>query len=95
MCWQKVLPGRILELDYEAIVDSQEASSRKLLQHCGLAWDDACLQFEHNPSPVATASAVQVRAPMYRSALRRWKKYEAQLGELRTLLEQSGVDIAH
>ncbi|HEV7122784.1 MAG TPA: sulfotransferase [Rhodanobacter sp.] len=91
--WQKILPGRILEVHYEAIVDSQEACSRKLLQHCELGWDDACLQFEHNSSPVASASAVQVRAPMYRSALRRWKKYESQMGELRSLLEQSGIEL--
>lgn len=92
--WQRVLPGRILELEYEAIVDSQEACSRQLLHHCELSWDDACLQFEHNPSPVATASAVQVRAPIYRSALRRWKKYEPQLGELHAFLKRSGIELS-
>jgi tetratricopeptide (TPR) repeat protein len=90
--WQRVLPGRILEIDYEALVDSQELHSRRLLNFCGLPWNDACLSFENNPSPVATASASQVRVPMYRTALRRWKKYEPQLHELLMLLEQSGID---
>ncbi len=91
--WRETFPGRILEVDYETLVDTQEASSRKLLDFCGLSWHDDCLRFEQNPSPVATASAVQVRAPMYRSALKRWKKYGSQLDELRNLLIDSGVQI--
>ncbi|HWU75697.1 MAG TPA: sulfotransferase [Rhodanobacter sp.] len=89
--WQRVLRGRILELDYEALVNSQEASSRKLLEFCGLPWDDACMGFHSNPSAVATASAAQVRKPMYRGALHRWKKYEPQLDELRALLTEAGI----
>lgn len=85
--WQRVLPGRVMEIHYEAIVEDQEAATRQLLQHCGLPWDPACLHFEQNTAPVATASAVQVRAPIYRSALGRWRRYEAQLGELRALLQ--------
>ncbi|MEO9079543.1 MAG: sulfotransferase [Rhodanobacter sp.] len=89
--WQRVLPGRILEIDYEGLVDSQEVHSRRLLEFCELPWNDACLRFETNPAPVATASATQVREPIYRSAVRRWKKYEPQLHDLLTLLEQSGI----
>jgi hypothetical protein len=91
--WQRVFPRRILEMDYETLIDTQEACSRQLLEFCGLAWDDTCMHFENNPTPVATASAVQVRAPIYRSALKRWKKYEQQLGELRRLLSDGGVEI--
>jgi tetratricopeptide (TPR) repeat protein len=89
--WQQLFPGRILEVDYETLVESQEASSRQLLAFCGLPWDDACLRFEHNPAPVATASSVQVRRPMYRSSLRRWKHYEAQTADLQKLLMDAGV----
>ena len=89
--WRRVLPGRILELEYEALVDSQETYTRRLLEFCGLPWDDRCLQFEKNEAPVNTASAVQVRAPMYRTAVRRWKKYEAQLSPLLDLLENAGI----
>ena len=91
--WQRVFPRRILEMNYETVVESQEASSRRLLEYCGLSWNEACLHFERNPSPVNTASAVQVRAPMYRSALRRWKKYESQLDELQRLLSAAGIAI--
>lgn len=85
--WRTVLPGRILEIDYESIVEDQHAGTRRLLEHCGLPWDEACLQFEKNAAPVSTASAVQVRSAIYRTSLQRWKRYESQLGELRTLLE--------
>jgi tetratricopeptide (TPR) repeat protein len=89
--WRQVMPGRILELDYEALVDAQEEHSRRLLSFCGLPWDDRCLQFEKNDAPVNTASAVQVRAPMYRTAIRRWKKYETQLAPLLDLLDDAGI----
>ena len=89
--WQRVFPGRILEVQYETLVDSQEASTRQLLEFCQLSWDGRCLQFEHNAAPVNTASVVQVRSPIYRSSLRRWKKYEPQLGELKAVLAAAGI----
>jgi len=89
--WQRVLPGRILEVSYEALVDSQEEHTRRLLEFCQLSWDERCLQFEKNEAPVNTASAVQVRTPMYRTAIQRWKKYEAQLAPLLDLLQAEGI----
>lgn len=91
--WQHVLPGRIHEVHYEQLVDAQEAQTRALLEACGLRWDPICLQFERNAAPVSTASAVQVRSPMYRSALQRWRRFEMQTLELRQLLEAGGVRI--
>ena len=91
--WQRVLPGRILEMPYETMVDSQEVSTRQLLKFCGLPWDDSCLQFEHNAAPVNTASVVQVRSPIYRSSLKRWKKYEPQLGALLAVLGGAGIAV--
>lgn len=93
--WQRVLPGRILEIEYEALVDSQEEHTRRLLAFCGLSWDERCLQFEKNDAPVNTASAVQVRAPIYRTAIRRWKKYESQLTPLLNMLQQAGIEFEH
>ncbi len=90
--WKRVLPGRILEVDYETLVTEQEASTRQLLEHCGLPWNDACLHFERNQAPTSTASSVQVRAPIHQSAVRRWKKYEGQLTGLRELLTSAGID---
>ena len=66
---------------------------RMALAHCGLPWEDACLQFQDNTAPVATASAVQVREPLHRGALHRWKRFETQLQPLRELLEQGGIEI--
>jgi tetratricopeptide (TPR) repeat protein len=91
--WQRVFPGRILEISYETIVEEQESATRQLLRHCGLPWNDACLHFEQNEAPVATASSLQVREPIYRSAAGRWKKYEPQLATLRRLLADADIDV--
>ncbi len=91
--WQKNFPGRILEVRYEELVHDQEAATWRMLDFCHLPWHDDCLAFETNQAPVATASAVQVRSPIYRTAVNGWKRYEQQLLELRTLLEAGGITI--
>jgi len=90
--WQRVLPGRIMEIEYESLVASQETCTRQLLAHCGLPWNDACLHFERNQSPTSTASSVQVREPIHQTGVRRWKKYEAELAGLHELLTAAGID---
>ncbi|MEW9622822.1 tetratricopeptide repeat-containing sulfotransferase family protein [Rhodanobacter geophilus] len=92
--WRRVLPDRILELRYEALVENQEAETRRLLAHCGLGWHDACLHFERNAAPVATASSLQVRQPLFRSSVGRWHRYERELEPLRTLLRENGIEPA-
>lgn len=89
--WQQQFPGRILEVQYESLVDEQEQGTRRLLDFCGLPWDDACLHFEDNPSPIATASSVQVRQPMNRRSIGRWRRYAEQTADLRKLLVDSGI----
>ena len=89
--WRRVLPGRILEIDYETLVAEQEASTRRLLDFCGLPWHEACLHFERNPSAVATASTVQAREPIHRNAVRRWEKYGELLAPLEQLLNDAGI----
>jgi tetratricopeptide (TPR) repeat protein len=89
--WQRTLPGRILQVGYESLVDDQEAQTRRLLEFCGLPWDPACLEFERNQAPVATASAVQVRSPIHRGAMHRWKLYRRELAPLQALFEGAGV----
>lgn len=91
--WEKIMPGRILQIEYEALVDDQEAQTRRIVAHCGLAWDDACLRFEENAAPVSTASAVQVRSPMFRTSMQRWKRYETHLRGLRDFLESRGIAV--
>lgn len=90
--WKLAFPGRIFEVQYETLVAEQDRASRELIEHCGLEWNDACLEFEKNSSPVTSASAVQVRAPMYTTSSGRWRRYEARLGPLRRLLEEAGID---
>jgi len=80
--WHSVLPGRILRLRYEDLVNDQAGQTERLLAHCGLAWDDACLAFDRNAQPSTTASAVQVRQKVYRSSLGTWRRFETQLQPL-------------
>jgi hypothetical protein len=71
---------------YEDLVEHTEREARRLVEFCGLEWTAACLEFHSNAAPVATASSVQVREPIYRKAVGRWRSYEAQLEPLRRLL---------
>lgn len=84
--WRNVLPVPMLELDYEELIENQEEVSRRLIAHCGLEWDDRCLQFHETERAVRTASVWQVRQPIYKTAKKRWKRYEAFLGPLREAL---------
>jgi tetratricopeptide (TPR) repeat protein len=84
--WQRVLPLRMMEVKYENLVSNQETVSRQLVSFCGLDWEDRCLAFHQNPQQVKTASAIQVRKPMYNTAIGRWQKYAAHLEPLRRTL---------
>jgi tetratricopeptide (TPR) repeat protein len=87
--WRRVLPpGSIFDVRYEEVVADLEKAARRIIAHCGLPWDDRCLAFHETDRPVRTASATQVRRPIYTSAVGRWRVYEEQLGPL---LEALGV----
>ncbi len=90
--WRESFHDRILVVQYEELVAEQEASTRRMLDFCRVGWHEGCLRFEDNQAPVATASAVQVREPMYRSAVRRWRHYEPQLAGLLQLFDDAGID---
>ncbi len=89
--WRAVLPGRILELRYEALVADQAGETRRLLAHCGLDWSDRCLAFHENAGAVATPSAAQVRRPIYGHSVARWRRHEAALAEVRAFFEDHGI----
>lgn len=89
--WHDRMPGRILEVAYEDIVEAQEVQTRRLLAHCKLEWEPACLEFERNAAPVATASVVQVRSPIYRSSMQRWRRYGDLLDAPRRILADAGI----
>ena len=85
--WRKVLPVPLLDVDYEETVADLEGVARKLVARCGLAWEPACLEFHRTKRPVSTASAVQVRQPVFRSSVARWKHYQQALAPLLAQLE--------
>lgn len=86
--WQSVLPeGAMLEVRYEAVVDDLEGEARRILAYCGLPWSDACLEFHKTSRPVATASLAQVRNPIYRNSVGRWRPDSALLRPLTDALE--------
>jgi tetratricopeptide (TPR) repeat protein len=91
--WQSTLPGALHHVSYEALVADQLGETRKLLAFCGLEWQDSCAQFHVNPTASTTASAVQIRRPIYDSSVSQWRRYERQLSGLRGRLEAAGVQI--
>ncbi len=80
--WRNTLKLRMTTIDYEALVDDLEGQSRRLVAFLGLAWDPACLDFHRTERPVTTASAWQVRQPLFRDSVGRWKRYAPHLTEL-------------
>lgn len=71
--------SRFRVVDYETLATETEPVVRQLLEFCGLRFEDACLNFQDNTAPTATASVTQVRQPMYTSSIGRWQKYGAPL----------------
>jgi tetratricopeptide (TPR) repeat protein len=81
--WHQVLPqGRILDVHYEEVVADLEGQARRIIAHCGLDWDERCLAFHKTERPVRTASAIQVRQPIYNASIGRWRVHEPFLGPL-------------
>lgn len=78
-----VLPGRVHRLTYERLVENPEAEVRRLLEVCGLPWEEACLNFHESPRAVSTPSSEQVRTPIFREGLDHWRHFEAWLDPLR------------
>jgi hypothetical protein len=77
-----VLPGRVHRVFYERMVDDTEAEVRRLLDYCGLPFEETCLRFYENDRAVRTASSEQVRQPIFRDSVEQWRNYERWLGPL-------------
>ncbi len=85
--WREVLPeDAIYELEYEKLVSDNEAEVCRVLEYCGLEWDNACIEFFKTKRNVRTASVTQVRQPIYTSSVQRWRRYEKHLGPLMKVL---------
>ncbi|MBF0194221.1 MAG: tetratricopeptide repeat protein [Magnetococcales bacterium] len=80
--WHKIFPGTIYDIEYENLTVNQESETRKLIEFCGLDWNDRCLSFHNTVRNVKTASNYQVRQPMYTSSVNGWKRFEKQLQPL-------------
>lgn len=91
--WAQALGDAMLTVEYESLVRDQEAETRRMLGYCGLEWDPACLDFHLNASPTATASAAQVRQPLYSTSIGRWKRHAADLEPLARILTDAGIAI--
>jgi hypothetical protein len=85
--WHEILPGKVLDVQYEQLVADQENQTRRLLEFCGLPWEDNCLRFYETDRAVVTASSEQVRQPIYSMSVHSWRRFEKHLGPLIELLE--------
>jgi len=85
--WHDVLPGRVLGVRYEEVVADLEGQVRRILEYCGLPWEDGCLKFHETDRAVKSASSEQVRQPIYSTSVQTWRRYEAHLGALIEVLE--------
>ncbi len=88
--WQEILGEALLVVHYEELVGNQEAVTRRILDHCGLSWQAACLEFHGRAGSVTTASAAQVRRPLYGTSIGKWRHYEQQLRPLTRYLAAPG-----
>lgn len=81
--WRAVMPeGSFIEIRYENLVNDLEGQARRIVEYCGLPWDERCLSFHETERAVRTASVAQVRQPLYRTSVERWRRYEKHLGPL-------------
>lgn len=84
--WDNVLPGQVLRVHYEQVIDDLEGQVRRILDFCGLPFESACLSFHETKRSVRTASSEQVRQPIFKTGLEQWKNYSVQLSELQDQL---------
>jgi tetratricopeptide (TPR) repeat protein len=89
--WRATLPGAIHEIGYEDLVADQQGETRKVLAYLGLEWEDACADFHQNPTASTTASAAQVRRPLYDSSVAQWRHYAADLTTLSDAYASAGI----
>jgi hypothetical protein len=91
--WCATMPGVIHTVSYENLVAHQLPETRELLAYCGLEWQDSCAEFHRNPSATTTASASQVRRPIYDSSVAQWQHYATQLAGFGAALKSAGIEL--
>ncbi len=93
--WYSILPEQLLTVRYEDVVDDLETQVRRLLNHCGLDFEETCLRYHEKDRSIRSASSEQVRKPIYRDAMKQWQNYQSHLGPIRKTLVEHGVIEAH
>jgi hypothetical protein len=89
--WHAVMPGVMLEVRYEDLVADPQTQCRRLLEHCGLQWEDQVLDFHRSTKASTTASAMQVRRPIYKSSVQKWRNYTRELQPVLRRLAEAGL----
>lgn len=89
--WRAVMPGRILDVSYEALVQEPEAQVRRIVEWCGLPWEPSVLDFHQQQRPSMTASAMQVRRPIYLDSIGSWRRAEERFAPLKARFEAAGI----
>jgi len=89
--WNTVLPGVIHAVKYEELVDDIEGKTRQILDACELDWQAQCLKFYENKEASTTASTAQIRRPVYKSSVGKWREYREQLQPAADILQQAGI----
>lgn len=89
--WRAVMPGRILDVSYEELVQEPQAQVRRIIDWCGLPWEASVLDFHRQERPSMTASAMQVRRPVYLDSIGSWRRAEARFAPLKARFEAAGI----
>lgn len=89
--WHRQFPETVLDVSYEALVDDQRAQTRRVLEFCGLEWQARVLDFHRNAHACTTASASQIREPLYRTSVAQWRHFERELAPFRSMVESAGL----
>ncbi|GHA47189.1 hypothetical protein GCM10008927_09970 [Amylibacter ulvae] len=88
--WREKMPNQFYEIQYEDLIDNPEEETRKLIDFCGLEWEDSCLNFHQSKREIKTLSVYQVRQPIYKSSMKAWQRYETELKPMFDALKEGG-----
>ena len=92
--WRRMMPGIILDVSYEQLVTSPASEARRVFDHCGLAWSDDCLDIGQRRAASTTASAAQIRGPIYSTSVDLWRHYAGPLADVAERLRRAGIEVA-
>lgn len=91
--WKEVLGKRLIEVEYESLVENLEGQTRQILESLGLKFEQNCMEFDKNPNSSASASTVQVREKVHTRSIHKWKRYSSELQDLKAYLVNQGIDL--